>query len=371
MIVMIKRLLAKLGFKKNEIPRYGLLYFDHLQGEVALVKDSIKKESEKAILSAIEEKRKNKTLTWNDIYTYQLILLEYQDFETLKSKIISLRIKFQSLVDIAEYNSYNTNRMVDLSQMTTADIDKLRADFKYLLDEFYLRYAYVSTREELRNKLLRYGALLTFICFLLAVTVGTLAGFTRNATMIYLRDTFSIVFIVAFAGIIGAFVSMQQRLQSLSGQGDPIHNLSLLTHGWFSIFLSPMSGAIFAVILYLFFAGGLLKGTIFPEMITSQKPEMLINIIDKKPAVENPNPANTDSSNSNNDASTPSTQTIEDTQEPVLGLTNFLAETGAQTGTSFALLLIWSFIAGFAERFVPDTLMRLVSQKKAGESPPA
>jgi hypothetical protein len=39
-----------------------------------------------------------------------------------------------------------------------------------------------------------------------------------------------------------------------------------------------------------------------------------------------------------------------------------LKETGPDSGISFAMLLVWSFIAGFAERFVPDTIDRLVSQ---------
>jgi hypothetical protein len=49
-------------------------------------------------------------------------------------------------------------------------------------------------------------------------------------------------------------------------------------------------------------------------------------------------------------------------------LTNFILKTGPKDGKAFALLIIWSFIAGFAERFVPDTLMRLVNQKKANET---
>ena len=42
--------------------------------------------------------------------------------------------------------------------------------------------------------------------------------------------------------------------------------------------------------------------------------------------------------------------------------TDFLKQTGPESGVSFAMLLVWSFIAGFAERFVPDTIDRLVSQ---------
>jgi hypothetical protein len=36
--------------------------------------------------------------------------------------------------------------------------------------------------------------------------------------------------------------------------------------------------------------------------------------------------------------------------------------TGPASGISYALLIIWSFLAGFAERLVPDTLNRLVQK---------
>jgi len=48
----------------------------------------------------------------------------------------------------------------------------------------------------------------------------------------------------------------------------------------------------------------------------------------------------------------------------VLGVEDFLKHTGPSDGTSYALLIIWSFIAGFAERLVPDTLNRLVTKNE-------
>ncbi|MDQ2974901.1 MAG: hypothetical protein M3R69_05745, partial [Acidobacteriota bacterium] len=49
----------------------------------------------------------------------------------------------------------------------------------------------------------------------------------------------------------------------------------------------------------------------------------------------------------------------------ILQIKDFLNETGPANGVSFALLIIWSFIAGFAERLVPDTLNRLVAKNEA------
>jgi len=46
----------------------------------------------------------------------------------------------------------------------------------------------------------------------------------------------------------------------------------------------------------------------------------------------------------------------------VLQIKDFLRKTGPASGISYSLLIIWSFLAGFAERLVPDTLNRLVQK---------
>lgn len=324
---MLKKTKEYLKRRNTGIPAYGLLLFDHALGEYSSLADGMTDE-EKEECRAIEERRKSNLLTWKDIYMYKLIMVSHYSVETLKSKLISLRVKYQCLVEAVEYNNYTTLRAFDLTKEVTEDNkEALQVDYTYLLDEFFLRYSYISAHEEFRTNLLRRAMILTFSFFIVLVffSIYYFGYSIFRYSIVNFFDEFSTLIYVVFAGMMGGFVSIQQRLQAFSHEGDPILSLSLLTHGRLSIFLSPISGAIFAVILYLFFAAGILKGHIFPEMATYS--------------------ANINSA---------------------IDLKDFIKHAGPVDINNFSLLMIWSFVAGFAERFVPDTIMRLIDQKKKG-----
>ena len=95
----------------------------------------------------------------------------------------------------------------------------------------------------------------------------------------------------------------------------------------------------------------------YDEYLASKPPDLTAILI--KPGVLK--------SGSEEAAATPTaTPTLNETQRTgVLQVKDFLKETGPKDGVSFALLMIWSFIAGFAERLVPDTLNRLVAKTEA------
>ncbi|MDQ3132442.1 MAG: hypothetical protein M3Q99_16970 [Acidobacteriota bacterium] len=329
---MLENIESKFQRKTLKFPEYGLLYFDHLHGEYCLLISLITDEEDKKRLDEIHTKRKTESVTWDDIYSYELILLKYQNFDTLKSKVWSLRNRYRHIAGQIEYDQYLASKAIDLATINRENgLAELRTDYTYLLREFCLLYSFMAAREGLRDRLLKRGALLTVGFLLFAVLVGILIPVFNNIVGdtydINLSPGFISLIVVVFAGMTGAFVSMQQRIQSAPSQGDPLYNLSMLTHGWFGIFLSPLSGAIFALILYMFFAGGLITGSIFP----------VVRTVPFVPCGENCVTAN-------------------------IGLVNFLNNTGPNAGLGYALLLIWSFIAGFAERFVPDKLNKLVTK---------
>jgi hypothetical protein len=91
-------------------------------------------------------------------------------------------------------------------------------------------------------------------------------------------------------------------------QIDPILTIFELQSGQFSLYLAPLTGAMFALVIFLTFLGQLVSGTVFPEI----KGDLT--------AALHPYSAN------------------------------------------YGKLLVWSFIVGFAERFVPDTLNSLMAR---------
>jgi hypothetical protein len=396
-----------LNRKLTELPRYGLLYFGHVKGEYRVLATAITDPADREIISKILGREEDGSLRWQDVYTFELTLLKYRDACDLKSKLLTLRAHYRSVAGDKEFDAYLASETTTKAEEQSADV--LRCDLRNLLDRFFLTYSFVSARERLRKLLLVWAAVLMFVLFVaLAIIVGIAQTGADGSSALKLPFRINTLAVVIFAGIMGAFISMQQRIQSASVDGDVILTLSTLTHGWFGIFISPITGAIFAIILYLFFAGQLLSGSVFPKMMTPDSSGGCA-IVTPSPT---PSPTATPSATPTATASpsgspstspaaagqaSPATATAAvsptSTASPAVSpaavasaspspsasqaavdLTTFLLCTGPASGVSYALLVIWCFIAGFAERFVPDALNRIVTigegERNMSLSPP-
>lgn len=89
---------------------------------------------------------------------------------------------------------------------------------------------------------------------------------------------------------------------------------------------SVVSGAIAALVVFAIFCGGMLEGGLFPKIVNNLSP-----------ATDGP---------------------------PMMELITFLNETGPVKHVDYGKLLVWAFIAGFAERFVPDVLDKFTASAR-------
>lgn len=124
---------------------------------------------------------------------------------------------------------------------------------------------------------------------------------------------FNVSWVCFGCGLIGGFVSIQQRLKKISDA-----ELSLLASSWFQIALIPVYGGIFALVAYVGFLSEIISGRLFPAFYI--------------PAFHNP-PVRAD-------------------------IISFLADTSPASGADVAKLLFWCFVAGFSERFVRQIINR-------------
>ncbi len=129
-----------------------------------------------------------------------------------------------------------------------------------------------------------------------------------------------LVLIVFVSGLLGGFVSIQQRLPRID-----VNELRVLSSSWLTITLIPINGGIFALVLMVIFIGNIIQGTLFPTY-----PEFTIK-----------------------DAVT---------------FKAWLSSTYPASGTDVAQLLFWSFVAGFSERFVPQIIRRSAYEVSSSQS---
>lgn len=397
------------------VPPYARLYFDHLYSEYIALKPSIKDAGLIQLLDELHQRRRQHDLTWSDIYTFDLTLVDVRPPESLVRKAYDSRTRYRSVAGQKEYDEYIASKPLDLGTIQVdpdADPPKpnviiereLRADIKYLLSKFYLYYALMPVREGLRDDLTKKAVIATaaaVVLIMLAIALNV--GAASQISWLTWLDQYSSVMVtlltVTLAGIIGGCVSMLQRIQAAPSEGDALFNLAALTNGWRGILLSPIYGAIFASLLFVLFAGGILNGSVFPTIVTPSRSAIpqssptpsstaALNVpIGGLPsggsppaATESPapqrrtsvSPVTTPLSLSETPAATPKPESkaspspspspVATPKPGVLQIREFLIGTGPASGVAYALLIIWSFLAGFAERLVPDTLNRLVQK---------
>ena len=132
------------------------------------------------------------------------------------------------------------------------------------------------------------------------IFLGAIFGLT-----LFVHQRFMITWAGFLCGIIGGFVSIQQRIPTVSD-----NELELLTKSWFQILLVPIFGGIFSLVLYCTFLSGVVSSNLFPSFYIPEPP-----------------------------ATGPDTRYMID----------IFTKTYPSTGKDLAKFLFWSFVAGFSE----------------------
>jgi len=405
-------------FRLSDLRQPELICFDHLYSEYLSIRSLVTDEDERKFVIELQTTTEQLSKTpnagqmegsdiWSELYYFELIIAKYLPADQLRSKVMRLRLDYRAIAGQNEFDDYLASKPPDLQSPpvhtdppdTIEEYEQaLREDLRDLLGRIYLEYSILPIRETrltdltwLAAKLCLFslGILLIILSILFLIPLGyemvnvDADGWFARLNVVRTSSNLSslTVFVVVVTGAMGGFMSALQRIQSPPTQGDSLYNLSLLFHGSKSVFVSPISGSIFAILLYLMFASGILTGAFFPAIYSpegkyTKAPTRLSEGQNSTPDTSSGGSAAPAASATPTPETSPTgspkpslTPTASPTPKPVpeqgLNVFDFLAGSGPVSGKDYALLIIWCFIAGFAERFVPDALDRLISNENS------
>jgi hypothetical protein len=304
-----QRVAIALGLREPpHVPPYGWSYFDHMAAVYRML-DAKDARAAKVLEKAAERPY---GMTWGDIFLLENIIFSLQPEEVLARNSWMVRERFRQIAGPEMYGRY-VDTGIPTKIDTPGNVALLKADLSRVLDFLHWYYALIPIRERSRRSLtercIRWVIVYTIV---LMVSVITLHFYHRNVS--------ATIICVLYFGIIGGFVSSLRRMQSIPTDGDPLISVFGFENAGYFLFLSPLLGAIFATILTLLFLSGILTGPLFPGFPTPPIGEHFMIFRQVLP----------------------------------------------QAGGDFAKLFVWCFLAGFAERLVPDSLDRLALKLDPG-----
>lgn len=281
-----------------------------------------------------EEGKKN--LSWDDCAQLEVSIIRLLDKNRLKTKLAMLEARYEAVVEPKKFECYKQSMM-----RVTGDDADLKERIYFLVWDLYWAYTTAGKVGQLRQRAVKpiLGILpiiisIFFLCFLVYLSVSS-----TKYTNVF--STFMMVLSVVFFGAFGALISFQRRMSKLEVRGETFSNYlqlcSLGNEGPLALF----AGGFFAVLLLILFGSGMANvavKAVFSQGLADAIVPLFPHLYIK------------------NNASTGIV-----TLAAAIGNLNFMGF------ASIAKLLVWSFLAGFAEALIPDAMTRLIEKAKLME----
>jgi hypothetical protein len=287
-------------------------YYALLAGQYATLSDPVQDEPTRKEADEIAKKGAEK-IEWEDLYRMELAIVKLRNIEDLRRQAWCIRNEYKAVASAEEFKDY-----VESVPPNAKDSDDklLRADLVRLQEELNWKYTFMWVLEGYRGQMLQ--RVVWFTLTILAVSI-VLISIPAAHRFLSGDGRFNLPFLefIVVPGIVGGLISTIRRLQTVQMDGNADLDLTHLEQGNTNIYLSPFLGGIFALLLFALIAGKMLAGDLFPKVSF----ELLAGGVP---------------------------------QEIDHG--------------ELAKLMVWSFIAGFAERFVPDRLDYLTRQTSEEKS---
>jgi hypothetical protein len=271
------------------------------------------------------------------VHNLQLLLVEIVQLDYLEANIHNIREEYRNHVGEITFRIYTLSKSFEFLDkywhadprdpqfLEIKDIyeEKLRIDYGNLINEIRKARLYEVHIEGTRKYLIKkvFNVLLSLIIIPLIVIIVYLLFYQDpskvSSKIIYNDLTGFVLFCsAAIAGAIGSFISVILRIQGVRDNTQLAQNIFAFKYSKTTVQVAPFTGMIFAILLTFIIYGGLIGGSMFPYV------------------------------------------RLDDDQ--YIKVLNNIGE--------LSKLLVWSFIAGFSERLIPDMIDRLSDKaRKADE----
>jgi hypothetical protein len=248
----------------------------------------------------------SRTPSWADLAAVECEILRLLPDEALPAKTKLVQDRLRDVLGDRADSPQNALGSPDSSAAIT-----IREQLKQLVAEFHFCCAVRQEREFARARLMRWAVIGFALVLVLTALPALISAHAGD------KAYFGSIVPVLIMGAFGGCVSVYLKVQGMDFQARSFSELMDLRHGLSTTFFAPLFGAISAGIMFLLFAGDIVGGELFPSIDIPK-------------------------------------QTIRPGDYGTL-----IVSANAEPGPDSIKLLLWSFVAGFGERLMPNILSRL------------